>query len=67
MSALTFIDGDWHGGNPPLMGALSHETELKMPPGDDAKLDAATIEAFRDWIDAGALQAERSGGERDEP
>jgi len=37
-----------------LMGALSHETELKMPPGDDAKLDAATIEAFGNWIDAGA-------------
>ncbi len=37
-----------------LYKALLHQAGLKMPPGEDAKLPAETLDAFRLWIDGGA-------------
>ncbi len=37
MSALTFIDGEWHGGNPPLIGALSHASWMSSVVFDGAR------------------------------
>jgi branched-chain amino acid aminotransferase len=37
MGALTFIDGEWHGGNPPLMGALTHASWMASVVFDGAR------------------------------
>lgn len=37
-----------------LYTALTHDTALKMPPGDGKRLPDETLAAFRDWIDDGA-------------
>jgi branched-chain amino acid aminotransferase len=37
MTALTFIDGDWHGGNPPLMGAMTHAAWMASVVFDGAR------------------------------
>ena len=37
MAALTFIDGDWHPGNPPLLGALSHAAWMASVVFDGAR------------------------------
>jgi branched-chain amino acid aminotransferase len=37
MAALTFIDGDWHAGNPPLMGALTHAAWMASVVFDGAR------------------------------
>src|SRR5476649_1705842 len=37
MKALTYIDGIWHEGNPPLLGAMSHATWLSSIVFDGAR------------------------------
>lgn len=37
MAALTFIDGDWHDGNPPLMGAMTHAAWMASVVFDGAR------------------------------
>lgn len=37
MAALTFIDGDWLPGNPPLMGAMSHASWMASVVFDGAR------------------------------
>ena len=42
-------------GSGTLIAALEHAGELKMPPGgDEKKLPADTVRAFREWVAAGA-------------
>lgn len=37
MAALTYIDGDWHDGNPPLMGAMTHAAWMASVVFDGAR------------------------------
>jgi branched-chain amino acid aminotransferase len=37
MGALTFIDGEWHSGNPPLMGPLTHASWMASVVFDGAR------------------------------
>lgn len=37
MAALTFIDGDWQPGNPPLIGAMSHASWMSSVVFDGAR------------------------------
>ncbi len=37
-----------------LYKSLLHQGDLKMPPGEEGKLPAETLDAFRMWIDEGA-------------
>ncbi len=72
MKVLTYVDGDWLEGNPPIMGPMTHATWMASVVFDGARhfegvspdldlhcarlLDSATMSGFKPCLQAGEIQ-----------